>query len=564
MPPKLKALRTAILTLCFVLIACSIIGGVIGYSPVPYWDMWGGTVRFVQTFNEDPARLLFSQHNEHRIVLSRLLFLVDYYVFGGTSTFLIVCNYLFATAIWIVFAACLLAINADIKRQPEHWIMVAILGAWLFLWAQKVNFTWAFQSQFFLAQLLPLLAFLALGQAAVRERYWNRYFCFCLLLGGLSLLTMANGLFVFPLLTCAAMVLRIRRSQIVIFAVCSIAAAALYLSDYQVPATHGSVFETLISQPFAALRYTFTYLGNPSVYIAGSSAPMRATATMLGFSLAAITFILSLRSIIRPPKDPVAFGLLVFIVFVGASALVTAAGRLPFGQASAYSSRYTTPVLMAWAALFCIASPGFLKFHNALPHRQYLTLSGALIGLLILSVSQFRALQPMHAIKHQKAVAVLALELGIADNTTVAVIHPNAQSVLGIARQASDKDLGLFGRPQYKNARELIGTRFKASPIRTCAGKLVDFEVIDNAPDYMRLRGWQFDSRQSYQPRRVYIINSENVVVGLALPGRESPELETAFGHAASRAGFTGYIRSSALSGELAIVADHCQSLDRF
>ncbi|MEM9572681.1 MAG: hypothetical protein AAF996_14535 [Pseudomonadota bacterium] len=562
MSPKLNWLRLTIYSLSASLIGLSFIGGVIGYSPIPYWDMWGATLQFVQRFDDDPFRLLFSQHNEHRIVLSRLLFLVDYHVFDGASAFLVVCNYLFALAIWAVLARCLLALNAA-EKHPDRWILVALLGAWLFLWAQKVNFTWAFQSQFFLAQLLPLLAFLSLGQAAVRSGTWNRWFLSAVLLGAMSSLTMANGVFALPLMAFGAVLLRMKPGPIIVLALCAAIVISLYFSDYHQPSAHGSVLQTLTSQPLSILLYTFTYLGNPGVYIAGSSDLVKGLSALVGLGLAVTASGLTALAVRRCPAHPVSFGLLLFIIFVGAGAFVTATGRLSFGLDSAFSSRYTTPVLMAWAALFCIASPRLMRFHTLGASRPYITFSAAITALCLLMVGQVRALTPMHQINHQKHVAALALEIGIGDDTLVSLVHPNTDHSLAIARAASHADLGIFGTLELQSARELLGQSAMLSTHRTCAGDLENFEIIDNEPGYVRIYGWQFASRRERQGPRFHIVDADSKIVGIAIPGRASPHLEEAYGQIAARSGFTGYLQSGAVGKELRIISGQCQSIDR-
>jgi hypothetical protein len=563
MSPSFNWLRVAIFVLSANLIGLAFIGGAIGYSPVPYWDMWGGTLQFVQRFDDDPIRELFAQHNEHRIVLSRLLFLIDYHLFGGTSAFLVICNYVFAAAIWVVFARCLLSLNVHEPGQ-DRWVLVAILGAWLFLWAQKVNFTWAFQSQFFLAQLIPLLAFLSLSRAAFRPQVLSRWFMGALILGGLSPFTMANGLIVFPIMILGAVLMRMSRIQIGILVVCASVAISLYLSDYRAPAAHGSVLETLAAQPVTVLHYTFTYLGNPGVYIAGSSSVVRYASTFAGLCLAAITLVLTIQSVWRRHASPVSFGLLLFIIFVGAGAFTTAAGRVSFGIESAFSSRYTTPVLMAWAALFCIASPHLLRWHHTGTRTPFLTFGATIVALCLLMVSQARALAPMHPLNHQKEVAALALGMGIGDDTLVALVHPNTDRAMAIAQAAARENLGIYGKPALKNARESIDQNLTTSSQRSCAGDLEFYEIIDDEPGYVRIYGWQFRSKTKSQSARLYIVDADAQIVGVALRGRASPHLIEAYGPAAARSGFTGYLKSDVTNAELIIVSDICQSATRF
>src|SRR5690554_6179984 len=145
-------------------LALAILGGARAYTPVPFWDMWEGTLPFYLDVQSGDKGIWWAQHNEHRIVLSRLLFWVDISVFKGAGLFLTIMNYVLAALAVAVF----LKIGRERWRsldptpQPSGawhgWLLGMLLCVWLFHWMQWENFTWAFQSQFFPAQLVPLCA----------------------------------------------------------------------------------------------------------------------------------------------------------------------------------------------------------------------------------------------------------------------------------------------------------------------------------------------------------------------------------------------------------------------
>lgn len=560
MTPYSRLLRLAVFPLSLILIMLAIIGGVIGYSPVPYWDMWGATLNFVLTFEDAPFNKLFAQHNEHRIVLSRLLFLLDYQLFGGTSTFLVVCNYLFALAIWIVFARCVFKLNPTHHDPTDLWLLVFGLGAWLFLWSQKVNFTWAFQSQFFLAQLLPLCAFLSLSHAADQGRIWGPSFLAAIGLGGLSTLTMANGLFVLPIMLFGALLLRMKIAQLFSLAICAALVGFLYLSDYHHPSEHGAVRATFITDPIATLIYTFRYLGNVGVYLAGSSGVIKLICTLAGFGLAVLTVLLARNAVRTRPSDPVSCGLLLFIIFIGAGAFVTAAGRLVFGLDSAFSSRYTTPVLMAWAAMFCLASPTLLEAIRKSERVYKVSLTIAVAMLCALMVSQIRALTPQDHQRHDKQVTLLAMTLGIRDDDLISQIHPQPDRVLRIANAAARAEIGIFAHPNFAGQLNSLGQLAVAPSRRTCAGGVNDFARLANDPAFVRISGWQVPVAGAAGSGRIDIFGPGNIKVGAALSGRPTPGLKSVYGKRARHAGFVGYIRIEALNQDLHLISAHCQT----
>ena len=81
-----------------------------GYSPVPFADFWG-QFPFIERGVKGDFGLadLWAQWNEHRIVVARIQFLLDYRFFSGTNVFLfsaiaassVALAATFATAVWI-------------------------------------------------------------------------------------------------------------------------------------------------------------------------------------------------------------------------------------------------------------------------------------------------------------------------------------------------------------------------------------------------------------------------------------------------------------------------------
>ena len=62
-----------------------------GYSPVPFADLWA-MFPFIERGVQGDVGLadLWAQHNEHRMAMARLQFLIDYRYFDGTNIFLFV------------------------------------------------------------------------------------------------------------------------------------------------------------------------------------------------------------------------------------------------------------------------------------------------------------------------------------------------------------------------------------------------------------------------------------------------------------------------------------------
>lgn len=102
-----RIIRTLFLYLAWMLVpvflGLAIIGGYEAYSPVPMGDMWNGTLGFYVNASHGDWSSWWAQHNEHRILLSRILFWMEEAWFSGKGLFLLVTNYLLVAGVAILF-----------------------------------------------------------------------------------------------------------------------------------------------------------------------------------------------------------------------------------------------------------------------------------------------------------------------------------------------------------------------------------------------------------------------------------------------------------------------------
>ncbi|MEO1660861.1 MAG: hypothetical protein AAFR51_07730 [Pseudomonadota bacterium] len=538
-------LRQAIYCLASPLILGAMVSGVLHYSPVPFWDMWDGGLNFLMRFEDTPSQVLFEQHNEHRIFWSRLLFLIDYKVFGGRHIFLLVINYAFAFSAWYIFWRCLKRINHGKVAERDLHLLAMMLGAWLFLWSQVTNFTWAFQSQFFLAQLVPLAAFLLLSKSAQEETKFSTTFLAASVLGVASAGTMANGALALPFMAVWAIILRLRWWQIGILSGLAALVMALYLSDYRAPGHHSSALSTFLSHPVEVLIFVFKYLGNPLVHVISPYGPGTFLAGLLGLAMTVSAIILTFGFVTKRPSDPITPGLTLFIIYIGATAFLTAGSRVFMGEVVPFSSRYTTPTVMAWAALICLLSPWlFRHFEGSKTVRNWI-LAIATLLLVGMFIPLVRMSLPKPDQNHNRAAAVLALELGIQDSAQIEYIYPHAEPVLRVADKATQADLGIFGSPVFKGTRELIATPYEAVLPGSCSAAIESSEAIAASENFVRVEG-----HMSGPGRRLYVLDADNKIIGIALRGGR---------HALGKQdGFIGYVRASEAGAITALASDSC------
>ncbi len=550
-----RRLRLAIYVLSFGLIAGAFIGGWLNYNPFPFFDGWDGNINFQMIFEDRPS-VLFSQHNEHRLVITRLLVLADYRLFGGHHIFLTLTNYLFALGAWFTFWHCLKVINEDDVEKRDLQLLAIVLGGWIFLWAQEPNFIWGFQNQVHAAQVFPLLAFLCLSHAARRPREENRLFLASLALGIVSAGSMANGALALPLMAVWSIFLRMRFWQTCTLIGAGALILSLYTRDYFTPADHSSVFATFLEHPLAVVLFTLKFLGNPFVHVISPYWPANWIAIGLGALLGGTAAYLTYKLARDGSRSAVVPGLTLYIVYVGSTAFLTAGGRIFIDEYMAYVSRYTTPTVLAWAAFTCLISPWIFRVFYSSRNSRRGVLIFAVIGLTACFIPLIRTVTPHPDFHHNQAMATLALELGIPDAEQIGHTYPSADAALRTAGRATFKDLGIFGRAPFQGLRETMGeTWTPANGPSLCHYDILEEVEIERA-DFTRVSGAIILIKKPSKRMRLLTIDAANKIVGAGLTKR--PQMvRNQSGAVVRTAEFTAYVPDGL--ADLRIASEACR-----
>lgn len=147
-------------------------------SAVPYWDQWDaeGDLLYRAYLNSNLSfAALFSSHNEHRILTSRLFSLALFELSGGWDPIL----QMIANAGLHVAAIILLIINIQRIIPPAQFLLLVLFSTLLFVlpigWE---NLLAGFQSQFYLLLIFSLLALMGFATtSAFSIVWWGSAFC---------------------------------------------------------------------------------------------------------------------------------------------------------------------------------------------------------------------------------------------------------------------------------------------------------------------------------------------------------------------------------------------------
>jgi hypothetical protein len=297
-------------------------------QPMPLGDQWAfvldyfryldGTYRFAD---------LFAQHNEHRLVTTRLVLFADAIFFAMRGLFPVIVTYacLAATA----------AIGARLAARPapsERFVCLALALGLLWSTSEWQDFAWQFEVQFALVHLFALVCLVATWRASERPRW----IIVALLADALAVFSLGSGVVLIAPVLLLASWLRTWRTALVLAAVHAVLVVC-YFIGYQRPAG---------TPPYPFDAMNFLYLA--AQFIGLPFGRYEEAFGALGLILAAaVTAHVSWRAFARQacPACCVLAALALFVVLEG---LIVAMARPWYDL----GPRYAAMPVIFWGAIF--------------------------------------------------------------------------------------------------------------------------------------------------------------------------------------------------------------------
>ncbi|MDD5595089.1 MAG: hypothetical protein PHY94_02470 [Candidatus Omnitrophica bacterium] len=221
---------------------------------IPYWDDYDSILNFTNNFLEsnpqNKATLIFSQHNEHRIVFSRVVTLFFYYLTGKINFRLLA---LVGNLSLIGLAVILFKSVEFTKEKLSYFIPILFFIFQPQYWGDIYFATSALSN-------LPVLFFSVASLYALKKGS-IQYFVLSLFLAILSTFTNGNGMLVFlAALPCLVFDKKYRKS--ILWALAGIGCTLIYFYGYLKPVSHPSIYNAIFVHPLATIGYYFNFLGS--------------------------------------------------------------------------------------------------------------------------------------------------------------------------------------------------------------------------------------------------------------------------------------------------------------
>ena len=316
------------------------------YVDVPFLDQWEFVPLLRKSYEGHFALSdLWAQHNEHRLLFPRLIWLALAHLTHWNGYYELATNVLLAGLTFVVISLQLRATARAVGARRAIW-MIPLLSFVVFSLNQHENWLWGWDIQIFL-NVLAVVAGLVLLANPLCD--WRR-FAAALALGVVALYSFANGI-AYWLLGLPILLLvrpesrRILRLRIVLWTLAGAAVIYSYVYDFQ-PVSYHPSWSFIFQHPIGWLKYVGAYLGAPCITSRKELAGVSMWVGLAGFLVLCSTTWLLLR-VQRLELRRLTPYLAISLYGIG-SAMITGIGRAGFGAHQAMSSRYVTIGDLLW------------------------------------------------------------------------------------------------------------------------------------------------------------------------------------------------------------------------
>ena len=468
------------------------------YFPLPHWDEWSLFDHLAQGGGWSLS-WLWAQHNEHRILTTKLLFLLDVELFQGKQIFLLTCIFLVQL---LQVALLSWSLRSLAGWRGSQWRIGTGLIAYCVLCpTQYENLVWGFQVQFVMTACMATFAILAL--LLYHREPGTKFLFVSITAATLATWSLANGMLLWPLLIGAALRLRMRAQAWRSLLIAAAVNIALYVYGY-----HRPVSDAKLPSVGQSLHYIVVYFG--STFVRHSSGIIAMITGVLGISAAAFFIVSALRR--RDTASLLQTELALLMLFTLATAAVTSTGRLHLGVEQATASRYQTFALLFWCCLGLR-----LLIHLAGRTKQLGFATGLLITMLA-SATQIR-LPLIDAQWRQLRLKKISLALitGVPDTELLTEAYPDPQVVLRSAAYMRKHQLSIFADSDSALLGKPFGGAFHEAPSTACFGALTSEEILPTEDGQaMRLNGYAWDNSRQ-RPASDILVVTDGKITGFGV-----------------------------------------------
>ncbi|MFP3041966.1 hypothetical protein LQZ19_09105 [Treponema primitia] len=324
-----------------------------------YWDEWNLPV-FINGILEHGIRFkdFVSQHNEHRLVFPKIVFLIIGLIFHINSKVYMYVSWILNSFIYLSLISYLKHITKNQNSKMNIFIAL-LLGFIVFDTIQIENLLWGFQIGFIMVNCFAVLSFYLFHIWTFSNK--NKYLIFSLIAAVVSAFSALHGLFVLPVILCIMGIDSFSKKEFVAknyiyILIPLIFVYTFYFYNYHKVPYHPDYFGAPL---YKLPLYFFCVLGSPLIPRYYNQFDLVFRTVFMGFIIFSTNIIITIYLIRKKKVNMNIFPLcLIYFSFVFCASLTM--GRVGFGIGQALSLRYTSCVLLGIAGLVLIIFNEFI------------------------------------------------------------------------------------------------------------------------------------------------------------------------------------------------------------
>jgi hypothetical protein len=326
----------------------------------------------------EKIKLIFSQHNEHRIVYDRIWTIISYKLQKNVDfNFLSLIGNLSLLGIAIIFFKRFVLLQKHVLLFFPITIFIFNLSLW-----ENMTFAMAALSNF--TVYLFILISLGFVTSNTLDKKINLYLS--LLFFFLATITQGGGLFILPV---SLLILLYKREyyNFLIYVLFSVALLVIYFCDYQKPAQNLDLLTSIVQSKQDIIYFAFAFLGNAFNYyliytnnVENSILFTTIIGSIFFLLFAYITYTKYYK------KNLFIYSIMLVIII---SSFITAISRISFGLETAGASRYRINGVIFFIALYFwfIETRNFKKIIYV-----YLVSALSIVYYICINISQYQYL----------------------------------------------------------------------------------------------------------------------------------------------------------------------------
>jgi len=415
----------------------SVIGGLNYYSPVPVQDYWDQSINFYNEILDGNYSIWFSLHNEHRIVITRLLYYLVHKFIPDHEYFLTVINYfLFLLLYYLIIKFGFVGNYFQNTKLNIKLYFASFIFSAGFFWSQKLNFFFEVQSQVILSFILPLISFYFLDCYLRDNKLKN--ILLSVLIAVFSSFTIVSGILTLPIIALFLLFLRSTNPYIFFIITIFIINIFVYFSGYS-SQNHSSIIINLVDYHVNIFDFFISLLGNPFSFLLVKSLFYQYISKLIGLFYIYLIF-RKIRSFSKNSKSTNTIFICFSFYLIGV-AILTSIGRVHMGVQEAFSGRYSSAIILLWISLILIYSNEIIRFFSTNPRMGKGILCIIIILMFIYQTTAFKDNE--NKFIYRKAASI-ALYLNIEDDEILNKIYPDIERLKSISIKAKTYNISIF------------------------------------------------------------------------------------------------------------------------